>query len=185
MVFSRLINTNWDNCASFTLHSLRVWLDAVWAVAHVRTTVSHGIYLIAADPGNDFNQNGDTLMSLSIFEKRNKRRCEKNENGTSARRRLVTVAQATLDGDLSFLEGAAQVLALKNRLDVVADRDPDFDVFVVIRSATDHLPLEAERSQWLTEALARLDPEFRNSEAWASSFAAQACKNPLARFSDQ
>ncbi|WP_075643728.1 DUF2489 domain-containing protein [Paraburkholderia monticola] len=108
-----------------------------------------------------------------------------NENQILTRRRLVAMAQAMLAGDLSFLEGAAQILALKNQLDGVADRDPDFDAFVVIRSETDHLPLEADRSQWLTEALARLEPEFRSSEIWARSLAPQACKNLIARFSDQ
>ncbi|MBB5457195.1 DUF2489 domain-containing protein [Paraburkholderia sp. Cpub6] len=108
-----------------------------------------------------------------------------NESETFERRRLVAVAQAMLDGNLSVLEGAAQLLALKNQLDGIADRDPDFDVFVVIRSETDHLPFEAQRSQWLSEALAHLESEFKSSQEWASSFAPQACIDLIARFSDR
>jgi hypothetical protein len=108
-----------------------------------------------------------------------------NEYETLKRRCLVTVAQAMLNGNLSFLEGASQVLTLKNQLEGIADRDPDFDVFAAIRSETEHLPLEAQRSQWLPEALARLESEFRSSEEWATSFAPQACVNLIARFSDQ
>jgi hypothetical protein len=88
-----------------------------------------------------------------------------------------------LDGDLLFLEGAAQMLAIRSQLSGIADRDPDFDVFVVIRSETDHLPLEEQRSLWLPEALARLEPEFKQSEEWARSFAPQACRNLVERFS--
>ncbi|WP_061144948.1 DUF2489 domain-containing protein [Caballeronia arvi] len=105
-----------------------------------------------------------------------------NEEEILARQRLVTVAQAMLDGDLSFLEGAAQVLAMRGVLSRLGDRDPDLDVFVVIRSETDHLPLKEQRSQWSAEALARLEPEFKQSEEWASSFAPQACKNLIERF---
>ncbi len=39
-----------------------------WAVAHVQDNLSWSVYLIGAYPGNDFKQNGDTLMSLSICE---------------------------------------------------------------------------------------------------------------------
>ncbi|CAG9267560.1 DUF2489 domain-containing protein [Paraburkholderia unamae] len=99
-----------------------------------------------------------------------------------ARRSLVDIAQAMLDGKLPFLEGAVQVLAIRSQLSGIADRDPDFDVFVVIHSETDHLPLEEQRSMWLPEALDRLDPEIKQSEEWARSFAPQACRNLIERF---
>lgn len=106
-----------------------------------------------------------------------------NENETIARRRLVALAQAMLDGNLSFFEGAVQVLAIKNQLGRVTERDPDFDVFLAIRSETDHLPLEEQRSLWAPEALERLEPEFKRTEEWARSFAPVACRNLIARFS--
>jgi hypothetical protein len=86
-----------------------------------------------------------------------------------------------LDGNLSFLEGALQALAIKSRLSGTADRDPDFDAFSAIQSETDHLPLEAQRSLWSPSALAGLEPGFRWTEEWAKSFAPLACKNLIAR----
>jgi hypothetical protein len=99
-----------------------------------------------------------------------------------ARHRLVAVAQAMLEGKLPFIEGAVQVIAIRSQLSGLTDRDPDFDVFVAIRSETDHLPLEEQRSLWLPEALDRLEAELKQSEEWASSFAPQACRNLIARF---
>ena len=99
-----------------------------------------------------------------------------------ARRSLVAIAQAMLDGTLPFLEGTVQVLAFRSQLSGIADRDPDFDVFVVIQSETDHLPLEEQRSMWLPDALERLEPELKQSEEWAGSFAPQACRNLIERF---
>ncbi|MFL9999281.1 DUF2489 domain-containing protein, partial [Paraburkholderia sediminicola] len=61
---------------------------------------------------------------------------------------LVRLAHAMLDGNLSFSEGAVQILAVKSRLSGIADRDPDFDAFLVIMSETDHLPLESQRPLW-------------------------------------
>src|ERR1700749_1305835 len=94
-----------------------------------------------------------------------------NENEALTRRRLVSLAQAILGGSLSFLEGAIQVLAVKSQLRRVADRDQDFDVFLLIQSETDHLPLEEQRPLWAPEALERLKSEFNESEEWARSFA--------------
>lgn len=105
-----------------------------------------------------------------------------NEQEISARQRLVVVAKSMLDGDLSFLEGAAQVLAIKELLSGVVDRDSDFDAFLVIRLESDHLPLKEHWPQWSPEALTHLDPEFKRTEEWASSFAPQACKNLIERF---
>src|SRR5579871_727991 len=101
---------------------------------------------------------------------------------TLDRNRLVALVQAMLDGELSFFEGSAKVLAIKGQLSGIADRDPDFDAFAVICSETDHLPLEAQRSLWSPSALAELEPEFRRTEQWAKSFALPACKNLIARF---
>lgn len=105
-----------------------------------------------------------------------------NEGDALERSQLVSLAQAMLDGGLSFLEGAVQVLAIKSRLSGIADRDPDFDAFAAIQSETDHLPLEAQRPLWSPSALAELEPEFRRTEEWAKSFAPLACKNLITRF---
>ncbi|GAB3627897.1 hypothetical protein PTE30175_04468 [Pandoraea terrae] len=106
-----------------------------------------------------------------------------NEGEILERSRLVSLAQAMLDGKLSFFEGAVQVLAIKNRMGRIAGGDPDFDAFVAIQSETDHLPLQAQWSLWAPEALARLEPEFKRTEEWARAFAPQACRKLIARFS--
>ncbi|MEJ8827509.1 DUF2489 domain-containing protein [Variovorax humicola] len=104
------------------------------------------------------------------------------ENQNSVQRQLVLLAQAMLDGELSFFEGAAQVVALKRGLIELTDRDPDFDVFFIIQSETDHLPLESQRAQWSPTALAELGPEFERTEDWAKTFAPKACENLIQRF---
>ncbi|OIQ89979.1 hypothetical protein GALL_281170 [mine drainage metagenome] len=105
-----------------------------------------------------------------------------NENEMMERRKLVELARAMLDGKLSFFEGAVHVQSIRNRLVSIAERDPDFDAFLVIISETDHLPLEAQRPLWAPEALAQLESEFKRTEEWARSFAPQACRNLIARF---
>ena len=84
---------------------------------------------------------------------------------------------------VTYFEGASMVLNIWNQIGGVLDRDNDFDAFVAIQSKTDHLPLEKHRHLWSKEALAKLEPEFIKTEEWASTFAPQACKNIIARFS--
>ncbi|MBK9132045.1 MAG: DUF2489 domain-containing protein [Gammaproteobacteria bacterium] len=107
-----------------------------------------------------------------------------NDVESSARKELVSLAQRMIDGDLSYFEGAPKVLALKDVVGGISDRDPDFDAFTVISSETDHLPLEAHRHQWSPIALTALEPEFQRTEQWASEFAPQACRNLIGRFGE-
>lgn len=58
-----------------------------------------------------------------------------------------------------------------------------FDVFDIIRSETDYLPLKAQRSLWAPAALVALEPEFKHTEEWAKSFVPQACRNLVVCFS--
>jgi len=99
-----------------------------------------------------------------------------------AKKQLVCLAQAMLDKKLSYFEGAAQILKIKSKISGIADRDVDFDAFVVIESETDHLPLEEQKPRWSKEALSRLEQEFDKTEQWAQTFAPQACKNIITRF---
>lgn len=108
-----------------------------------------------------------------------------NEKEISVRHQLIAAAQSMLDGDLSFVEGASKVLALRNFLGGLDDRDADFDVFVAIQSETDHLPLKEHQSNWSPDALKRLEPEFIRTEEWASSFASGACMSLIRRFKVQ
>lgn len=105
-----------------------------------------------------------------------------NEHEAQARQTLVALATAMLSTEVSFFEGAVQVLRLKQAIGGIADRDPDFDVFVAIESETDHLPLHAQQHLWDPEALAKLAPEFAKTEIWATSFAPTACHSLISRF---
>ena len=100
----------------------------------------------------------------------------------AVRKRLVEVVQAMLSGKTSFFEGARVVFELRNQLSGVLDFDPDFNAFVLIYSETDHLPYEAQRHLWSPDALAKLKPEYEETELWAASFAPEACENLLKRF---
>jgi len=71
------------------------------------------------------------------------------------REKLVTLAERMLTGELSFFEGAAQMVEIKKSIEAIPDRDPDFDAFTLIGSETDHLPLQSQREAWSAEALAR------------------------------
>lgn len=105
-----------------------------------------------------------------------------NESTDQARKALTTVLRAMLDGELSYFEGAAQVLSIDRQLLGIEERDPDFDKFALIRSETDHLPLKAQQPHWSKEALDGFRDEFVQTEQWASSFAPNACRNLLVRF---
>lgn len=106
-----------------------------------------------------------------------------NETEILERMRLVSLAQEMLDEKISFFEGAAQLLVIINRLSDISDTDPDFNAFRIIRSETDHLPLKAQWPLWNSTAIAALESEFKQTEEWAKSFAPQACRNIIARFS--
>lgn len=107
-----------------------------------------------------------------------------NDLEAKARKELVALAEEMIDGRLSFFEGAPKVLALKESIGGIADRDRDFDAFVVISSETDHLPLEVHRHRWLPKALNKLAPEFEKTEQWAKGFAPEACRNLIGRFGE-
>lgn len=105
-----------------------------------------------------------------------------NELEVTARKRLLEIAQAMLDRRMSFFHGARDVCALRYQVGGVPDSDPDFDAFVLIYSETDHLPYKDQHGFWSTEALEKLEPEFKHTEEWAESFALSACENLIARF---
>jgi hypothetical protein len=102
----------------------------------------------------------------------------------SARRQAVETAQAMLSGQLCFLAGSRRLSALRHEVDV-ADNDADFLTFVSIDSDTDELPLGQVRQHWSEHALAKLEPEIQNAEAWAAKVGREACESLVARFAEQ
>jgi len=107
----------------------------------------------------------------------------RTQDEIDARRELVALAESMLSGELPFIEGAGRLWGLSTRIGGVANGDKDIQAFMVIASETDHLPLQAQRHQWLARALAEVDPEIKGVQQWANSFAPEACKNLIARFS--
>ena len=98
----------------------------------------------------------------------------------TSEQQIIDIVEKLLAGDLPFLEGATRLCAV--RFDIVSGRDPDFDVFVLIDSETDHLPREQQRQFWQSEALEKLQPEIEKSEQWARSIATDHCENIIRRF---
>lgn len=101
----------------------------------------------------------------------------------AVRRELVALCQAMLCGEMTFFEGAMRVCSLRSGIGARED-DPDFNVFIVIRSETDHLPPAHIQHRWSQGALQSLRPEFEKTEVWAKSFASKACRNLVQRFSE-
>ena len=99
-----------------------------------------------------------------------------------ARRELISLAQAMLDGELSYLEGTAKILRVLKMLSDIEEPDRDMDVFILISSETDHLPFENDRHLWSKEALNKLEPVLKRTEDWAKSVARDACKNLVQRY---
>lgn len=106
----------------------------------------------------------------------------RNEYERNARRELFDLVSKLLRSELSFLEGAVEVVSLRDKIGGIRDRDPDFEMFTAITSETDHLPLKKFQHLWADKALERLAPEFRSAEKWASEVGQEACRNLLSRF---
>lgn len=106
------------------------------------------------------------------------------EDEIEARRALVSLVQAMIAGELPFLEGAIAVLGLEHAVGGVNWPDADFMAFTAVASETDYLPRAEQRSFWAPDALSRLEPEIKQKEEWARSFAMDACKNLLDRFNN-
>jgi len=99
----------------------------------------------------------------------------------SVRKRVVAVALGMLSGEIAFIEGAAELAALRHEA-AVEDNDPDFTAFVAIESETDSLPIGPSRNRWSNEALARHQPEIDAATAWAKQVGTAACQSLVRRF---
>jgi hypothetical protein len=94
---------------------------------------------------------------------------------------IVKVAQAILDGTMDLIEGSRILHGLGH--DIFADdHDPDFLIFVVIDSDTDHLPIGDVRQLWIENALLEKDEEIRKIRAFYRDDVVQACSRLILRF---
>lgn len=97
-----------------------------------------------------------------------------------ARLEIVAMARRMLSGDLPFIEGARQIVALRESagLDYF---DPDMVRFVAIDSETDTLPFGDVRRLWAPDALRQLQPEIDRAEQWAREIGTPHCRNLIQR----
>lgn len=106
-----------------------------------------------------------------------------NESEQNARRRVVALCRAMLSGELSFVEGANKLCAL--RYDIrVPEHDADIMTFVAILGESDHLPSADSQRFWSSMALKRLEPELAQAESRSKTQATQACNSLIKRFVD-
>jgi hypothetical protein len=98
-----------------------------------------------------------------------------------ARREVVELARAMLRGEISVLLGARRMQPYRWKT-AVDERDEDFLAFVSIESQEDHLPVGRARQNWSAAALARLEPELRDAEAFHRPAALKACESLVTRF---
>jgi hypothetical protein len=98
-----------------------------------------------------------------------------------ARAKAVKIAEAVLAGQLSPVLGAIDLNGLRSLVDV-PDDDPDFEVFMLIDSECDGLPIGSVRRCWSPEALTRKESEVEHAERWAMDTGAAAFRSVLQRF---
>lgn len=97
-----------------------------------------------------------------------------------ARLEIAATARRMLDGNLSFIEGARQIVALRDAAGLHYF-DPDIVRFVAIDSETDTLPFGDVRKLWAPAALEKLQPKMDRSEQWARKTGAPHCQNLIQR----
>lgn len=99
----------------------------------------------------------------------------------SVRSNAVRIAAGMLAGAVPILEGCHSLAALRWQVEV-GERDPDFDLFVMLSSEIDALPVGQVRALWSAEALAQLEPEIQSAIEWATRYAVPACESIVRRF---
>ena len=106
------------------------------------------------------------------------------EADSSARRAVVAAAEAVLGGQLGVIEGARALSSLASR--VVDDwaADPEFRVFGVLDTETDHLPVGRVRDRWDPSALVEKDAVVQRIEAANRAEVEAACRRLIERFRD-
>ena len=110
-------------------------------------------------------------------------RMSHEEYVATQRRRVAQLARDILAGELDVLDGSAEIVSLRDELDIDHD-DDDLMAFVVVDSETDALPVGAEALNWSQDALARKQSELERARSWAVDVVRQPCQNLVARFGD-
>lgn len=100
---------------------------------------------------------------------------------TRLKQRIAQIAAAMIEGDMDYLEGALELLSLREEIGAYAN-DPDFIAFVAVASEVDSLPIGPSRKHWSKEALARHQTEIQESTEWAKEISLENCKSLARRF---
>jgi len=103
---------------------------------------------------------------------------------TWRKRTAVATAKAVLSGELGLIEGCVVLSGVAHGLVPRWHDDPDFLVFGVVASDTDHLPTGSARKYWNPDALAREDQRIAEYGAKSRTDIVTACQNIIARFGD-
>ncbi len=103
-------------------------------------------------------------------------------DGDSFRGDIVRTAQEVIDGEIGIILGCRRLQSFRFRL--ADEHDEDFMLFVGVDSQTDHLPVDDERRNWSSEALARKDIEIAESENFFRNDVVAACHKVIARFAN-
>lgn len=103
------------------------------------------------------------------------------EDAAWARHEAGAVASAVLDGSMSPILGARELMGLLPRAGA-PDGDPDLVAVAAIVSETDVLPVGDVQHEWAPEALLRMDVEIKKGEAWALETRASAFRSIAERW---
>jgi hypothetical protein len=102
----------------------------------------------------------------------------------AARLEIVRTARALISKDIPFLEGVRKLVALRNAIPREKN-DADFNLFVGIDSASDHIPGIAQRPLCAESWLQQCDQEVRELEQRCESDIAATCARLIGRFSQE
>lgn len=93
------------------------------------------------------------------------------------REMIWEIAHAILNGTIGIIEGSHHLSALRTKAELALN--DDFELFDVISSESDTLPVGDTRQHWNKEALEEKDWEIKEYEAKMKSQVVQACQNIL------
>ena len=99
-------------------------------------------------------------------------------------RDALAVAREVLTGKCGLIEGCIELAACGHYVVPVWHEDPDFRVFGLIASETDHLPFGNVRTRWAEAALSKADGEIAEIINANRARILTACRNIVSRFED-
>lgn len=95
---------------------------------------------------------------------------------------ILVLANDILEGKVTLIEGSRKIDGIVTFLDEFRD-DSDFQIFKVVDSETDHLPVGSVRKEWSREALVKKDKDIEEVETFYRGKVLSACHSIISRFS--